>query len=148
MSDDIADGRGWASPRQYLAPWYLAYLILGLVTSGMLPFLLPLTVASITHDLDGIAYVIGAYNAGLLPAPLLGLLAERYQLFRPVFFGGFVALSFGLCAVTEASALSVWVFLAVVWGLGVGAVATVAPLFVVNFAPKSEWNPHRMAPEL
>ena len=40
-----------------------------------------------THDLGRIAYVIGGYNAGLLPAPLLGLLAERWQLFRPVFFG-------------------------------------------------------------
>ena len=139
--DDVALGRASGSPRHYLAPWYLAYLILGLITSGMLPFLLPLMVASTTHDLGRIAYVIGAYNAGLLPAPLLGLLAERCQLFRPVFFGGFVALSLGLGAVTEASGLAAWVFLAVLCGLGVGAVATVAPLFVINFAPKSEWNP-------
>jgi MFS family permease len=141
MREDIAAGRASASPRQYLAPWYLSYLILGLITSGMLPFLLPLTVAGITPDLDGVAYVIGAYNAGLLPAPLLGLLAERYQLFRPVFFGGFVALSLTLGAVTQASALGTWILLALLCGLGVGAVATVAPLFVVNFAPRSEWNP-------
>jgi MFS family permease len=141
MNNNVGVGRAAESPRRYLAPWYLSYLILGLITSGMLPFLLPLMVASTTHDLGRIAYVIGAYNAGLLPSPLLGLVAERYQLFRPVFFGGFILLSLGLGAVTEASALGVWISLAVVCGLGVGAVATVAPLFVVNFAPKSEWNP-------
>jgi MFS family permease len=138
---DVAVVRASESPRRYLAPWYLAYLILGLITSGMLPFLLPLMVATTTHDLGRIAYVIGAYNAGLLPAPLLGLLAERYQLFRPVFFAGFISMSVSLGAVTGVSALGVWVLLAVLCGLGAGAVATVAPLFVVDFAPKPEWNP-------
>ncbi|MBV8523572.1 MAG: MFS transporter [Acetobacteraceae bacterium] len=141
MGNDAVDEGAPGSPRQYLAPWYLAYLILSLITSGMLPFLLPLMVASTTRDLGHIAYVIGAYNAGLLPAPLLGLLAERYQLFRPVFFGGFGALSLGLGAATGSSALGSWVPLAVVCGFGAGAVATVAPLFVFHFAPKSEWNP-------
>ena len=79
MGDNGAVGNAQGSLRHYLAPWYLAYLILGLITSRMLPFLLPLMVASTTHDLGHIAYVIGAYNAGLLPAPLLGLLAERFS---------------------------------------------------------------------
>ena len=127
--------------RQYLAPWYLAYLILRLINSGMLPFLLPLMVAGSGHDLDSVAYVIGAYNAGQLPAPLLGMLAERNRLFRPVFFGGFIALSLGLAAMAEASHLAVWVAVALLAGLGVGAVATVAPLFIVDFAPKGEWDP-------
>jgi MFS family permease len=126
---------------RYFAPWYLAYLILGLINSGMLPFLLPLTVASTAHDLDSIAYVIGAYNAGMLPAPLFGMLAERRRLFRPVFLGGFIVLSLGLGSIAEACDLAEWIVLALLCGLGVGAVATVAPLFVVDFAPKSEWNP-------
>ena len=141
MSTDATLRPAAESSRHYLAPWYLAYSILGLITSGMLPFLLPLMVADITSSRDPIAYVVGAYNAGLLPAPALGLMAERYQLFRPVFFGGFLLLSLSLGAVTGASALTAWVSLAVLCGLGAGAVATVAPLFVVNFAPKSEWNP-------
>jgi MFS family permease len=140
IDHDAAVEHASESPRRYLAPWYFAYLILGLVTSGMLPFLLPL-MAITSHDLGRIAYVIAAFNAGLLPAPLLGLLAERYQLFRPVFFGGFISMSISLGAVAGASALSVWVSLAALCGLGAGAVATVAPLFVVDFAPKSEWNP-------
>src|SRR5689334_12549218 len=86
------------SPWRYVAPWYLAYSILGLVTSGMLPFLLPLMISTTTNEPSRIGYTIGAYNAGLLPAPLLGLVAERFGLFRPVFFGGFGALSVGLAA--------------------------------------------------
>ncbi|MBV8336041.1 MAG: hypothetical protein JO358_11525 [Alphaproteobacteria bacterium] len=58
-----------------------------------------------------------------------------------MFFGGFGALSLGLGAVTGSLAPRGWIILAVVWGLGAGAVATIAPLFVLNFAPKSEWNP-------
>lgn len=138
--DDLAGGRAASSPWHYVAPWYLAYLILGLITSGMLPFLLPLMVANTTHDLGRVAYIVGAYNAGLLAAPLFGLLAERFQLFRPVFFGGFAALSLGLGAAPTVSGLAGWVALALLCGLGAGATATVASLFVVDFAPKPEWN--------
>jgi len=128
------------SQKHYVAPWYLAYLILALITSGMLPFLLPLMAATVGLDLGRIAYVIGAYNVGMLPAPLLGALAERHQLFRPVFFGGLILLSVSLSAATEAATLTTWLSLALLCGLGAGAVATVAPLFVLNFAPKSEWD--------
>jgi MFS family permease len=123
-----------------VAPWYLAYAILGLITSGMLPFLMPLMVASTTGKPGLIAYVIGAYNIGLLAAPLLGKLAQRYQLFRPVFFSGFIALTLGLGAATQISTFGGWVPLALLCGLGAGAVATVAPLFVVDFTPKDEWD--------
>jgi MFS family permease len=133
--DGFAGAR--VSAWHYLAPWYLAYLILGLITSGMLPFLLPLMVANTTHDLGRVAYIVSAYNAGLMPAPLLGLVAERFQLFRPVFFGGFAALSLGLGAVATTSALTTWLALALLCGVGAGAIATVAPLFVVNFSPGS-----------
>jgi len=77
--------RNPSGPRRLVSPWYLAYLVLGLINSGMLPFLLPLAVARAGYGLGGIAYVIGAYNFGLMPAPLLGVLAERQRLFRPVF---------------------------------------------------------------
>jgi MFS family permease len=131
----------WAGSRQYIAPWYLAYLILGLINAGVLPFLLPLVMAELGHDLDSIAYVIGAYNIGMLPAPLLGMLAERRRLFRPVFFGGFLVLSLSLACLAAVSNLALWVILALLAGFGVGAIATVAPLFVVDFTPRDEWEP-------
>ena len=124
-----------------VAPWYLAYLILGLINSGLLPFLLPLDVAGRSHDLGQVAVVIGAYNAGMLPSPLLGALAERRQLFRAVFFGGFIALAVGLVALPEATRLAWYAPLALMMGFGVGAAATVAPLFVIDFVPRPEWEP-------
>src|SRR4051794_38578233 len=92
MPNHASADRASRRKRHYLAPWYLAYAIFGLVTSGMLPFLMPLMVASTTGVPGRVAYVIGAYNIGLLAAPLLGKLAQRHQLYRPVFFGGFIAL--------------------------------------------------------
>ena len=139
MSDDAVAGGNSQSRRHYVAPWHLAYLILGVITSGLLRFLLPLMVATTTHDLGHIAYIVGAYNLRLLPAPLLGLVAERYQFFRPVFFGGFILLALSLGAVTDAAAIGVWVCLAMLCGLGAGAVATVAPLFVVDWNPRIGW---------
>lgn len=124
-----------------LAPWYLAYLSLGLIHSGMLPFLFPLALTSAGQGLGSVAYVIAAYYVGLLPAPLLGLLAERRHRFRAVFFGGFLALAAGLAGMPEAADLGMWMPLAFLAGLGVGAAATVAPLFVVDFAARSEWGP-------
>jgi MFS family permease len=141
MPENVPAGRFSTGSQHYLAPWYLAYLILGLINSGMLPFLLPLTMARAGHGLDSIAYVIGAYNAGMLPAPLLGILAERRHLFRPVFFGGFIALCIALAFLPELSRLTLWLLAAMLAGLGTGAVATVAPLFVVDFTPKQEWEP-------
>ncbi|HTT80126.1 MAG TPA: MFS transporter [Stellaceae bacterium] len=132
--------RNPSGPRRLVSPWYLAYLVLGLINSGMLPFLLPLAVARAGYGLGGIAYVIGAYNFGLMPAPLLGVLAERQRLFRPVFFYGFIALAVPLAVLPELSGLLSWVGIAMLVGCGSGAVATVAPLFVVDFAPKEEWE--------
>lgn len=123
-----------------VAPWYLAYLILGLINSGMLPFLLPLAVASSSHDLGDVAIVIGAYNFGMMPSPLLGALAERRRLFRAVFFGGFVALAIGLALLPWATRLAGYAPLGLLMGFGVGAAATVAPLFVIDFTPRAEWE--------
>lgn len=127
------------SPR--VAPWYFAYLVLGLLTSGMLPFLVPLLVAHVSHRLDDVAYVSGAYECGLLAAPVFGRLAERHHLYRPVFFGAFVLLAIAFAAFPFAASLGGWFMAALAIGLGTGAAATVATLFVLNFTTKAEWEP-------
>jgi MFS family permease len=124
-----------------IAPWYTAYLILGLLTSGMLPFLLPLVVAAASNQLGTVAYVTGAYNLGLLPAPLLGRMAERMRLYRPLFFGSFVVLVLAFATFPHVSTLPAWFLLALLMGVATGGAATIATLFVVNFQPRSEWEP-------
>jgi MFS family permease len=99
-------------PSRPISPWYLAYLILGLLTSGMLPFLLPLMVAGSSHNSGAVAYVFGAYNLGLLAAPVFGKLAERRHLYRPVFFGGFAAIAAGFAALPLVTSVGSWFMLA------------------------------------
>jgi MFS family permease len=123
------------------APWHFAYLILGLLTSGMLPFLLPLMLADTSRQLEMVAYVTGAYNVGLLAAPAFGKLAERQHWYRPIFFGGFISLGLAFAIFPFVSGLLPWFALALLIGAGAGAAATVATLFVVNFSPRTEWEP-------
>jgi hypothetical protein len=77
------------APRRYVRPWYFAYLLLGAVTSGLLTVLLPLTVEAVSHRLSTVAYVMGAYNFGLLTSPLWGIVAERLKAYRHLFLGSF-----------------------------------------------------------
>lgn len=128
-------------PRRRIAPWYFAYLILGLLTSGMLPFLLPLVVAGLSHQLSTVAYVTGAYYLGLLPAPIFGVLAERRQLYRPIFFSAFLLLALGFVTFPLVTGLMPWFLLALLIGAAAGAAATVATLFIVDFEPRTEWEP-------
>jgi len=87
-----------------------------------------------------VAYVIGAYNVGLLAAPLLGSFAERRQMHKPLFFSGFAALGCVLTALPVASGVGLWVLLTLLIGLGTAASATVAILFIVDFVPQREWD--------
>ncbi len=82
-----------------------------------------------------------SWGSAISANSLLGI-QSGLRLFRPVFFGGFIAPALGLGSITEARHLAAGIVLALLCGLGVGVVGTVAPLFVVDFVPKSEWNPH------
>jgi len=72
-----------------MAAWYVANLVLGLIISGMLPILLPLFIEGISGDIRAVAWVTGGYNLGLLAAPLLGIAAERFNLYKFIFFTSF-----------------------------------------------------------
>jgi MFS family permease len=132
--------RAMAAARAAIEPWYLAYFCLGLMTSGMLPVLLPLLVARHSGRLGDVAYVIGGYNLGLLSAPLIGALAERYRLYRTLFFAGFALAGLGLGAAARVSDMAAWIPLAIAIGAGTAAATVVASLFVLDFAAQDEWE--------
>ncbi len=133
--------RALAEPGRYVRMWYVAYLLLGVVTAGMVPVLLPLMMVSVSGRLATVAYVMGAYNLGLLSSPLWGTLAEHRKLYRTLFFAGFVIVgaATGLMPMLEGVAL--WMPVAFAIGVGSAGVATVASLFIVDFAPAAEWEP-------
>ena len=128
------------APRRFVRPWYLAYLLLGMVTAGLLPVLLPLAVEAQSHSLAAVAYVLGAYNFGLLSSPLWGMSAERTQAHRWLFVGSFLLTGTGIAALLLLKALPLWLAGAFVAGAGSGGAATLATLFVVDFAPQAEWE--------
>ena len=133
--------RAITAPRRYIRPWYLAYLLLGMVTSGLLPVLLPLTVEGLSHSLATVAYVMGAYNFGLLTSPLWGMLAERIKAYRKLFLGSFLLTAAGTLGMLALRGLPSWLVAAFALGAGSGGAATLATLFIVDFAPRTEWEP-------
>jgi MFS family permease len=133
--------RALAEPGRYVRAWYLAYLLLGIVTAGMIPVLLPLMMASVSGHLSTVAYVMGAYNLGLLSSPLWGLLAERRKIYRTLFFAGFVVVGAATALMPFLRGISTWMPAAFAMGLGSAGVATVASLFIVDFTPSSDWEP-------
>lgn len=128
------------APRRYIRPWYLAYLLLGMVTAGLLPVLLPLTVEARSHKLSAVAYVLGAYNFGLLTSPLWGMLAERIKTYRTLFLGSFLLTALGIVGMLVLKGLPGWLGSAFALGVGSGGAATLATFFIVDFAARAEWE--------
>src|SRR5215469_5291416 len=128
------------APRRYIRPWYVAYLLLGIVTAGMLPVLLPLIVEARTHRLATVAYVLGAYNFGLLTSPLWGIVAERTRAYRSLFLGSFLVTAGGIVGVLLLRELPFWLVSAFALGAGSGGAATLAMFFIVDFAARAEWE--------
>jgi MFS family permease len=119
----------------------LAYALLGAVSSGLLPILLPLMIVALTHHLSWVAYVMGGFNLGLLTSPLWGNLADSKQLHRPIFFCGFLVLLLALAVMPFLPGILTWSGLSLLAGAGSSAVATMASLFIVEFDPQNEWEP-------
>jgi len=135
-------GRIVASPPQRrVAPWYAASASMGLVASGVVPVLLPLLVAQVSHRVDFVAYVTSAYNLGLLAAPLVGSLAERTQAYRMLFLGGLVVIGLAAAGIPTVSDLAPWLGMGIALGIGTAAVTVVGSLLIVDFVPAVEWEP-------
>ena len=132
----------WGSTAMHddIRTWYMAYLILGAITSGLVPVLVPLMVVSHFSHSSLVAYVMGAYNLGLLSSPLWGVLAERTSLYRTVFFSGFLLLGIALASLPFSLLAVGWTVEAFVIGCGSAAVATVATLFIIDFAKPERWE--------
>ena len=128
-------------PRRWISIWFLAYALLGAVSSGLLPILLPLMIVGLTHHLSWVAYVMGGFNLGLLTSPLWGVLADRHRLHRPIFAAGFLGLGAALAIMPFVPGILPWTGLSFLAGVGTSAVATMASLFVVEFDPQSDWEP-------
>lgn len=129
------------SPSRYTQRWYFAYLLLGIVTSGMVPVLLPLMMMSVSHELSIVAYVMGTYNVGLMTSLVWGTLAERQKSYRKLFFISFLISVIAIAVFPFMHSLIGWIVMAFVLGAGSSGAATLASLFIVDFEPSNEWEP-------
>lgn len=130
-----------SSPRRYTQRWYFAYLLLGIVTSGMVPVLLPLMMMSVSHKLSTVAYVMGVYDVGLLTSLLWGVLAERQRSYRRLFFISFLIAGLAVAIFPFMRSLTGWMVTAFILGAGSSGAATLASLLIVDFEPSHEWEP-------
>jgi MFS family permease len=105
----------------------------------MAPILLPLAVHRLGTPAE-VGLVIAASQLGGLLAPLWGGLADRYLLHRPLVVGGLLLFATGLAAFPLAASLYAWLGLALLQGIGVAGVVTVANIFVVEAHPRVEWD--------
>jgi len=122
----------------YLPPWLSGYALIGLVVSGIVPILIPLSM-----DPKGevaVGAVVAAFYLGTLAAPLFGSLADRTGTQRVVFIASFPIIAaasavFGLVDGTVARFVCM-----LVAGAGAGAAQTTASMFIVEGRPRSEWG--------
>jgi MFS family permease len=128
-------------PQKWIVQWYYGYALVGVIAAGLMPILLPLMVADLSHQLSWVGIVLGFYNVGLLCSFLWGKLADKYQIHRFLFFSGIVVLMLvGFC-ITYFNVLWIWMVMAFLAGASVAATTTVATLFVVEYNPQTEWEP-------
>lgn len=130
----------FTAPRRWIAPWYGAYMLLGVLSSGLIPVLIPLMMVAISKHLSTVGYVMGAFNLGSLVSPMLGSLAESKRMYRPIFFAGFVFLMVAIGMFPLVHHLRFWLPLALMAGIASTAVSTCATLFIVEFSPREEWT--------
>lgn len=130
-----------SEPGRYARLWYVAYLLSGVVAAGMIPVLLPMLIESVSHNLSEVAYVMGAYDVGLLTSPLWGMLAERKKQYRLLFFIGFLLSTAAIAVFPVIQVMEAWLPAAFVMGMGFSGAATIASLLIVDFEPAKEWEP-------
>ena len=122
-----------------LETWYVAYALLGAAVAGLVPILLPLTVARNGRAAE-VGFVMAAFSLGGLTAPLWGGLADRLRLHRPLLAGGLLVTGLSLAAFPFSQDPYLWIGLALAASVGVAGASTVANLFVVEAHPQLEWD--------
>jgi MFS family permease len=128
-------------PKQWISPWFAAYTLLGAVSSGLIPIILPLMMVQLLpHELAAVGYVMGAFNLGSLTSPLWGNLADQKKAYRLVFCGGLLLELTAMIVFPLAANLGAWLILALVMGAGSAAVSTCATLLIVDFYPPAQWT--------
>lgn len=119
--------------RGLVQPWFTGYMLVGLVVSGIVPILIPLSM-----DPKGefaVGAVVAAFYLGTLAAPFFGSVADRTGTQRLVFIASFpiIAAASATFGLVDGTAARFVCMLAA--GAGAGAAQTTASMFIVEGRP-------------
>jgi MFS family permease len=116
-------------------PWLVAYGLLGLTQSGLVPVLMPL--AAPRAALAGLTFA--AFSLSGIVAPVFGAWADRTGRHRDLLIGGtFAAGAFLL--LFDAVQMPLSLLLAAGAGLGAAAATTAGNVIAIQGAPEDEWD--------
>lgn len=127
--------RGWT---RWLEPWFAAYALVGLLVSGIVPILVPLTVEHAGAFAVGL--VVAAFYGGTLFAPVFGSVADKTGTQRLTFLASFPTMAVAAVLFSQVHATALWFLCALLAGAAAGAAQTTASVFIVEGHPQSEWS--------
>jgi MFS family permease len=116
--------------------WLVAYALLGLVQSGMIPIVLPLAAAP--GATAGFTYA--AFAASGVVAPFIGTWSDRRQRHRGTLVAGLAVASLACIAHALPGGVAQHMLSASLIGLGVASASTVATMFIVEVEPEPHWD--------
>ena len=116
--------------------WLVAYAMLGLVQSGMIPIVLPLAAAP--GATAGFTYA--AFAASGVAAPFIGSWSDRHRRHRQTLVAGLGLASVACLAHALPGGLVQHMLTASLIGLGVASASTVATMFIVEVEPEGRWD--------
>ncbi len=116
--------------------WLIAYALLGLVQSGMVPIILPLAAAP--GPTSGFTYA--AFAASGIAAPFVGAWSDRHRRHRRTLAGGLLLGAVACFAHALPGGVAQHMVTAALIGLGVASASTVATMFIVEVEPETRWD--------
>ena len=120
--------------------WYWGYFFQGAVILGLLPILLPILIEGLSHSSAQAGWIIAIFYLGMLPAPLIGFLAEKTRNYAVFYIGGYLFIGIGCAILPFYHTFAYWAMATFIQGLGAGAVNTLAAMYIINFRPKNSWD--------
>jgi len=125
-----------ASLSDSLPRWMVCYVLLGLVQSGMVPIILPLSARP--GLAAGLTYA--AFAATGIAAPFVGAWSDKHRQHRRTLVYGLALAGLALLADMLSGGIVQHMAAAALVGLGVSSASTVAMMFIVEVEPQSRWD--------
>jgi len=114
----------------------VCYALLGLVQSGMVPIILPLS----ARPGPAVGLTYAAFAASGIAAPFVGAWSDKHRKHRRTLAFGLALAGLALLADMLAGGMVQHMAAAALVGLGVSSASTVGMMFIVEAEPQSRWD--------